>query len=162
MTSEVVKCELCGEPMPPGEQMFKFHGYSGPCPKPPLPRDEPAPELSATPEALAMMSADLIELREKNAALESELAALRQIVADVETCRGAMNGSVNVLVDYSLDAKHPCIVPDIENVPARGVVRVVPANSNFPTQEYWGDTWQAALHAAAEHVRNTNPERTGT
>lgn len=30
------KCELCGEPMPPGEEMFKFHGYSGPCPKPPL------------------------------------------------------------------------------------------------------------------------------
>lgn len=29
-------CELCGEPMPAGEEMFKFHGYSGPCPKPPL------------------------------------------------------------------------------------------------------------------------------
>jgi hypothetical protein len=29
-------CELCGEPMPEGEGMFKFHGYSGPCPKPPL------------------------------------------------------------------------------------------------------------------------------
>ena len=28
-------CELCGEPMPPGEEMFKYHGYSGPCPKPP-------------------------------------------------------------------------------------------------------------------------------
>jgi hypothetical protein len=28
-------CKLCGEPMPPGEEMFKFHGYSGPCPKPP-------------------------------------------------------------------------------------------------------------------------------
>ena len=27
-------CELCGEPMPPGEEMFKFHGYSGDCPKP--------------------------------------------------------------------------------------------------------------------------------
>jgi hypothetical protein len=26
-------CELCGEPMPEGEEMFKFHGYSGPCPK---------------------------------------------------------------------------------------------------------------------------------
>ena len=25
-------CELCGEPMPAGEEMFKFHGYSGPCP----------------------------------------------------------------------------------------------------------------------------------
>lgn len=34
-------CELCGEPMPPGEQMFKFHGYSGPCPKPPLPKAAP-------------------------------------------------------------------------------------------------------------------------
>lgn len=34
--NEIQKCELCGEPMPPGEQMFKFHGYSGPCPKPPL------------------------------------------------------------------------------------------------------------------------------
>lgn len=39
---EQAKCELCGEPMPPGEQMFKFHGYSGPCPKPPLPRNRPA------------------------------------------------------------------------------------------------------------------------
>ena len=36
------KCELCGEPMPAGEEMFKFHGYSGPCPKSPLP--EPAKE----------------------------------------------------------------------------------------------------------------------
>lgn len=29
-------CEICGEPMPEGETMFKYHGYSGPCPKPPL------------------------------------------------------------------------------------------------------------------------------
>jgi len=25
--------------MPDGEEMFKFHGYSGDCPKPPLQRD---------------------------------------------------------------------------------------------------------------------------
>ena len=31
-----IKCELCGEPMPPGEEMFKFHGHSGPCPNTPL------------------------------------------------------------------------------------------------------------------------------
>jgi hypothetical protein len=31
-------CAICGEPMPPGEEMFKYHGYSGPCPAPPLPR----------------------------------------------------------------------------------------------------------------------------
>ena len=30
------KCEICGEPMPRGEEMFNFHGYSGPCPKPPM------------------------------------------------------------------------------------------------------------------------------
>lgn len=30
----MAKCELCGEPMPPGEEMFKYHGYSGPCPAP--------------------------------------------------------------------------------------------------------------------------------
>lgn len=29
-----VLCELCGEPMPEGEESFKYHGYSGPCPKP--------------------------------------------------------------------------------------------------------------------------------
>lgn len=56
-------CELCGEPMPKGETMFRFHGYSGPCPKPkklerprhacglegynPM-RDDPCPACSAT------------------------------------------------------------------------------------------------------------------
>lgn len=30
-------CELCGHLMPHGEEMFKYHGYSGPCP---APRDE--------------------------------------------------------------------------------------------------------------------------
>ena len=31
-------CRVCGEPMPPGEEVFYYHGYSGPCPKPPLPK----------------------------------------------------------------------------------------------------------------------------
>lgn len=34
--SEKAVCQLCGEPMPKGEEMFNFHGYSGPCHKPPL------------------------------------------------------------------------------------------------------------------------------
>lgn len=34
MQNEAVLCELCGEAMPPGETTFKYHGYSGPCPKP--------------------------------------------------------------------------------------------------------------------------------
>jgi hypothetical protein len=37
MLSEKPLCKLCGEPMPEGEEMFNYHGYSGPCPKPPLP-----------------------------------------------------------------------------------------------------------------------------
>lgn len=36
MTEKAV-CRVCGEPMPEGEEMFSYHGYSGPCPKPPLP-----------------------------------------------------------------------------------------------------------------------------
>lgn len=28
---EIAICGLCGQPMPPGEEMFNFHGYSGPC-----------------------------------------------------------------------------------------------------------------------------------
>ena len=34
------KCELCGEPMPEGEEMLNFHGYSSPCPKPPMQSDD--------------------------------------------------------------------------------------------------------------------------
>jgi len=36
--------------MPEGEEMFKIHGYSGDCPKPPLPR--PPSELELYKEAL--------------------------------------------------------------------------------------------------------------
>jgi len=47
MLSNSELCELCGEPMPFGESMFKFHGYSGPCPKPPLPE-----KLAQSPEMI--------------------------------------------------------------------------------------------------------------
>ena len=53
-------CELCGEPMPPGEEVFNYHGYSGPCPKPPLPA-EPNPaheELAAKLRAASRATED--------------------------------------------------------------------------------------------------------
>lgn len=31
-TSALATCGLCGLPMPPGEEVFKYHGHSGPCP----------------------------------------------------------------------------------------------------------------------------------
>ena len=34
MIQQLAKCKLCGEPMPPGEEMFARHGHSGPCPEP--------------------------------------------------------------------------------------------------------------------------------
>jgi len=46
------KCALCGEPMPAGEEMFKHHGYSGNCPKPPLP---PKPQLLASTDAVGWL-----------------------------------------------------------------------------------------------------------
>lgn len=42
------KCQLCGEPMPEGEEMFNYHGYSGPCPKPPLAPASSVPAGEAT------------------------------------------------------------------------------------------------------------------
>jgi hypothetical protein len=44
---EQAKCGLCGEPMPPGEEMFNYHGLSGPCPK--APATPPPPEAGAIP-----------------------------------------------------------------------------------------------------------------
>ena len=57
----VAKCEICGEPMPEGETMFKFHGYSGPCPKPPLKKVELDP--SGEPkQPLTVLEAQAIEV----------------------------------------------------------------------------------------------------
>lgn len=37
--NEQPKCTICGEPLNPGQEMFRFHGSDGlDCPKPPLPK----------------------------------------------------------------------------------------------------------------------------
>jgi hypothetical protein len=58
-TPEPNKCEICGEPMPPGDQMFKFHGYSGPCPKPPLPKPKAIDTIAISGVWLRKNSADI-------------------------------------------------------------------------------------------------------
>lgn len=70
-------CSICGEPMPEEERMFKYHGFSGPCPKPPLPpapRDDFIPTRPFDPKnippnepvfmlrAQDALAADLVEL----------------------------------------------------------------------------------------------------
>lgn len=59
--SDIAKCELCGEPMPPGEQMFNYHGYSGPCPKPPKPKE---PVVDPRDAELARLRSQYAELKE--------------------------------------------------------------------------------------------------
>lgn len=53
------RCQICGEPMPPGEEMFKYHGRTGPCPKPPS--TSVPPETTARSEMLTRMSLDGLE-----------------------------------------------------------------------------------------------------
>lgn len=78
MSKEPV-CELCGEPMPPGETMFKFHGYSGPCPKPPLRSLLSQPKLATSSEKdwRAYYENKCREQRNRIAALESAVQRLR-------------------------------------------------------------------------------------
>lgn len=67
--SETAKCELCGEPMPPGETMFKFHGYSGPCPKPLI--SQPKLQPSTDAEWRKYFEDKCRELRKKLSAWEA-------------------------------------------------------------------------------------------
>lgn len=61
--SEQPKCELCGFPMPEGEEMFVMHGYSGPCPGPPLPKKPTQLELvQSERDALRTALVDSTEL----------------------------------------------------------------------------------------------------
>lgn len=69
----VALCQLCGEPMPVGEEMFKFHGYSGPCPKPPLPSRD-----IKQPPAIGQLDAALQAFREG----EITLGRMREIIRD--------------------------------------------------------------------------------
>ena len=74
----MANCELCGEPMLPGEEMFKFHGYSGPCPKPPLPKMDR--QIVIQPSE----TADTRTCDWSKVAKEELLAASKQHIADVK------------------------------------------------------------------------------
>lgn len=72
---------------------------------------------------------------EQLSALESELAALRQIVADMETCQ--QGRQLMVEGDRNRDFKYVKV----------GVLH------DGCYKRFHAETWQAALHAAAEWVR---------
>ena len=99
--SDTPKCSICGEPMPEGEEMFKFHGYSGDCPKPPLHRsDTPRinslsekhnTELSAllatTPsykQLLELVNEHMKQLAGMALGIEGELSAAQKRIVELE------------------------------------------------------------------------------
>lgn len=96
-------CEVCGEPTPEGEEMFRFHGYSGPCPKPPLPR-KPTPV-----EALLEAARDLVASRSdtfkagnnKRVGIQDESGEKMWIVPFDEMA--ALEDAVRALATHSVD-----------------------------------------------------------
>ena len=57
------KCGICGEPMPEGEEMFRYHGFSGDCPRPPLPRDS---GIEAVKNLFKNVTGDDVDVRVEN------------------------------------------------------------------------------------------------
>lgn len=76
-------CEMCGEPMPKGEEMFKYHGYSGPCPKPPL-RNEKKYTLTDEQVALAKSHIQNYENGNHSGLLEETAELLMEIMNNNE------------------------------------------------------------------------------
>lgn len=77
--SENSLCELCGKPLPAGEEMFRTHGYSGPCPAPP--RHDlwlGAAQEHAAKLRTALADAGKTTLVETVKAIEEQLARERQ------------------------------------------------------------------------------------
>lgn len=87
--SEKALCQLCGEPMPEGEEMFNYHGYSGPCPKPPL-VSQAAPPPS---EKIAKMK------RDYDNAHETDLPLYRLLAFDAITMASALEAQIAALTN---------------------------------------------------------------
>lgn len=80
-------CEICGDPMPAGEEVFKFHGLSGPCPKPPLPVS-----IGVTPSrrtARALVYKLQAQLDEANARIAALLSTRRAVPSETNVERAA-------------------------------------------------------------------------
>lgn len=75
-------CTLCGEPMPDGEQMFMYHGYSSPCPKPPLSKEKTENVYEGKPDARQGGDIAVSRFRPRYRALNAEEKALHDAIKD--------------------------------------------------------------------------------
>lgn len=67
-------CKICGHPMPEGEEMFHYHGYSGKCPEPPLKKVQLDPAGQPKME-LTVLESQAIRTLNSIAALPEEVLA---------------------------------------------------------------------------------------
>ena len=157
--SDRPKCELCGELMPDGEEMFKFHGYSGPCPKPPLPQaltsstQDRIAELERERDELSQMASDANLWAEKQGQLAmralAENRALDEAVAWIrvvgEECDARGDRTV-ILAKLRADRA--------ENRALREALR---------SRCIWRGDWRAQCYLCdAEQWRLGDPERHAT
>ncbi len=105
--SDKALCDVCGEPMPVGEEMFNYHGFSGPCPKPPLP-PKPTP-LEIANETIARLTRELSEATQDRgqlirsltasgddcAKLEQELSEARQEKTELEAIQNGLRDQLS-------------------------------------------------------------------
>lgn len=87
------KCEMCGEPMPAGEEMFKYHGYSGPCPAPPMARPGPpafVPNVETPETAVRNLAMLLGMVRAANLLTERQEQCVRDSILTLSATSGVM------------------------------------------------------------------------
>jgi hypothetical protein len=109
-------CKLCGEPMPEGEEVFKYHGYSGPCPKPPLPEPSPsasAPDGGERPVVAGVVARADERLRRGRFPLENDADLIRDLLEAVHS----LHHRRQLEIDKKSDAN--CL-SDISELPAQG------------------------------------------
>jgi hypothetical protein len=69
-------CKLCGHPMPEGEEMFHYHGYSSKCPEPPLKKMQLDPAGAPKLEMTILEAQAVMLLNELKAAADGDLIQL--------------------------------------------------------------------------------------
>ncbi len=98
-------CQLCGEPMAPGEEMFNYHGFSGPCPKPPLAKEkEKLPKYDLANDLLIKLSL-CSSTNMKRKIVEATLSEVRlEALNEVKEQFALVGGSAGYEIHSRIDA----------------------------------------------------------
>lgn len=149
MSQSPAVCQICGKPMPPGEEMFNYHGYSGPCPvaaPTPLGRDVRQPSVEELHAAhIASRDDTIARLLKRIVDLESNAATAGEPVAWMVEMANALAMAVRELSASRLRAHEPAFSTALGGVMAKA--------DDLRTRGYSRpDPQVAALTAALEAI----------